>query len=97
MMLIVVLGRRKPSGVTPYAMAQVEGHAYTEEHVRLNLEREATAVLARQYDGIPVRLVWVEQEGTHLPAPEMLEALADGARIPWSIVRDTDLTGESGT
>jgi len=97
MMLIVVLGKRKPDGVTPYAMAQVEDHAYAEEHVRLTMEREATAVLRRQYDGIPVRLVWIEQDGVRLPAPELLEALANGAGIPWTVVQDTDLTGESGT
>ncbi len=96
-MVLVVLGRRKPDQVTPYTMAQVEDHAYGEQHVREVIEREAAQILFREYDGIPVRRVWLVSPDHRLPPPEMLEALADGARIPWDTVGDTDLTGESGT
>ncbi len=96
-MLVLVLGQRRRDGGTPYTMAQVDDHAYGEGQVREFIEGEARTVLATQYGGVPARLLWIEQDGCRIPDQDLLEALADGAQIPWTIVQDTDLTGESGT
>lgn len=92
MKLLVVLGR-KTGGVTPYTMAQVEDHAHEEELPRHFIEQDALEVLQRDHNGIPARLIWIEQEGFHPPGEDFLAALADGAKVPWEILEDRDVHG----
>lgn len=91
MKLLIALGARKPDGVTPFALMPVDDYNYQDDSFRRFLERDVLAALRDDYHGTPVRLLWVEQEGFEPPAKEFLEALADGALVPWDVLEDRTL------
>ena len=92
MKTLIALSSRGPTGVTKYTMTQVEDDAYADRFFREHLERKVQDVLVKEYGGFPERLLWIEQEGFESPGPDLLTALADGAKIPWEILQDRDLT-----
>lgn len=93
MKTLIALSGKGPAGVTKYTMTQVEDDAYADNSFREHLERKVQDVLAKEYGGFPERLLWIEQEGFDPPDPDFLAALADGAGIPWTILKDRRLDG----
>lgn len=91
MKLLITLGKKKPDGVTPFAMTPVDDYNYQNTSFRKFLERDVLAALSDDYHGIPVRLLWIEQEGFEPPDKEFLAALADGAQVPWDVLEDRTL------
>jgi hypothetical protein len=90
MKLLIALGE-KTQNVTPYTMTQVEDYAYEERAIRDICEKDVLEALTRDYNGIPARLLWIEQEGVVPPGKDFLAALADGGQIPWVILQEVDL------
>lgn len=83
----IVLGEKTRTG-TPFTMVQVDDFAWTDPHVKQDVEERGQDILRTDYGGRPVRLVWIHQDFPEPLGEDVLTALADGALIPWDIVED---------